>query len=1067
MGDEILDALRGATSREDAFARVNAVFDDVFADGARVADEAPEVAQMNEAASVFNALGDAKATGVDLSDDLIRASANHVAANSHANRAIYDAVRQEVYAAQERLTRQGADLTELENLYRKYAPYLNDNLTANASNKSDEFTTVINAWNDRIIAAPDSADFKAMWREIGIDGEPPAILSKAQLRKTLWQDHFFPKQREMWTRFREEYATASDNILDEIWKISPAEGATPRVDKARETLEVARRWDLSLTDKDVRFALDDAAKKGDNALAARIRARQHGISTISEEGVPQDKKLLNIINANLPEGMDKYDDLAKVPPDVSHKAILQHTFKDLTGEAAEAAPAVSIWDIPDEQLRIPEPPSVYEGGTPTMARAIEQSDDGLRALQQEILQGVDDNWGRVVPQGWSNDLEREFAKWTKGAEKGVAQARLMAVDVANATRDFTMLSYPQKKYFDLALAYIYPYHFWYNRTYSNWLRRIALNPEVVSAYGKYKSTLAKIHAGAPEWWKYNVNTNELFGLDSENPLFFNLEGSLWPLTGLTGVDFNDSKKRINWFTAFLDDMNKFGPSTWTPFSLATAWALSRRGEEEAASRWGGRLIPQTAVIKNLTSLLNIGPPGGWELDPAISYFSGGIGPYERRRVGRALYGLQEEGLVDSASAIDAAYFQEGPAWDMARENASSSRALGQLFSSLFGTGFKARSASDIEIDIFDAEYFNLWANEGNYNPEEFKQMMDEMRRDYPFMDAVLLSRKSGFARDRGFVYNVLGRIPPGQRDDIAKEAGLDYDFIKKFYEDKGHIEDWEETDRQRLMTWAVDVGAILDMPDDATKAGWKMVTGRYNQMMDHQKEYFGEDIQDGIDSFWVIRRDEGDEAGYAYLDANPIVGQAMTWKDATILNDPLMRQYYAAINMVERYYTGVMYDAIEYEYGKDIWDIQDGYFDAKLLGKKQAKQYLVDFPQLEEKWDTQDKYEEETNQRILDVSEMLNEDIHPFLRAGAEARTVAQENIFEALQTQEQTPYELTWEDLRTEMSPHLQSLVEDHVLYDEELSGAVQDQLEYTAHDFGLDVTMMMEIIRRSMIVQ
>jgi hypothetical protein len=72
-----------------------------------------------------------------------------------------------------------------------------------------------------------------------------------------------------------------------------------------------------------------------------------------------------------------------------------------------------------------------------------------------------------------------------------------------------MLSYPQKKYFDLALAYIYPYHYWYNRTYSNWLKRVATNPEVIAGYAKYKNTLGKIHAGAPDWWKHNINSNEL------------------------------------------------------------------------------------------------------------------------------------------------------------------------------------------------------------------------------------------------------------------------------------------------------------------------------------------------------------------------------------------------------------------------------------------------------------------------------------------------------------------------------------------------------------------------------
>jgi hypothetical protein len=52
-------------------------------------------------------------------------------------------------------------------------------------------------------------------------------------------------------------------------------------------------------------------------------------------------------------------------------------------------------------------------------------------------------------------------------------------------------------------------------------------------------------------------------------------------------------------------------------------------------------------------------------------------------------------------------------------------------------------------------------------------------------------------------------------------------------------------------------------------------------------------------------------------------------------------------------------------------------------------------------------------------------------------------------------------------MSPHLQSLVEDTVLYGEDLSSAAQDQLEFVAEDFGLDTTTMMELISRSMIGQ
>ena len=159
------------------------------------------------------------------------------------------------------------------------------------------------------------------------------------------------------------------------------------------------------------------------------------------------------------------------------------------------------------------------------------------------------------------------------------------------------------------------------------------------------------------------------------------------------------------------------------------------------------MIPQTATLKSLTHLLNIGPPGGVELDPNVAIFSGGIDPYERKRIGRAMGALVEEGAIPEADAIDAANFQEGPAWDMGRERAMDLRAPGQLASFFLGVGFKARTVSDITIDNFYSSYSRLWEREPDLTTEEFRTMMDEMRVRYPFMDTVLLSSKAGVWRD--------------------------------------------------------------------------------------------------------------------------------------------------------------------------------------------------------------------------------------------------------------------------------------------------------------------------------
>ena len=157
-------------------------------------------------------------------------------------------------------------------------------------------------------------------------------------------------------------------------------------------------------------------------------------------------------------------------------------------------------------------------------------------------------------------------------------------------------------------------------------------------------------------------------------------------------------------------MGKFGPSVWAPLQIATALKLAIDGENEAAARWGGRLIPQTASIKAVSSFF--GNP--IELDPSVNLFSllngGELGkatdPYEEKRIGRALSKMAEEGVPEEA-LIEAARTQTGPLWDEAYRRAVQERAPGQLASFLFGVGFKGRTEQDKEIDQFYADYFRM------------------------------------------------------------------------------------------------------------------------------------------------------------------------------------------------------------------------------------------------------------------------------------------------------------------------------------------------------------------------
>jgi len=147
-----------------------------------------------------------------------------------------------------------------------------------------------------------------------------------------------------------------------------------------------------------------------------------------------------------------------------------------------------------------------------------------------------------------------------------------------------------------------------------------------------------------------------------------------------------------------------------------------------------------------------------------------------------------------------------------------------------------------------------------------------------------------------------------------------------------------------------------------------------------------------------------------------------------------------------------------------VGPLQSGYFDAKLLGKEQGKQYLEQYPQLTDMWDTKPSYEEETAKRIIDLSKMLRDDVHPFIRNRAEARTTTQEGILEAIQGPSESAYQLGWMDFSQEMSPNLQRLVEDYIVYDEDLPSTAFDQAEYVAEGFGISAYAMLELIRRDL---
>ena len=695
-------------------------------------------------------------------------------------------------------------------------------------------------------------------------------------------------------------------------------------------------------------------------------------------------------------------------------------------------------------------PVYIEGTMPTWVRVLHESQQGLSSLADELVTELRNTWGNVRP-GFSNPgMDVALDAWLVEGARRWEDAKLLAGSVAGEMRNFSLLAYPARRGIDRVLSYIYPYHFWYNRTYAHWLRRLVWNPEIIAAYGKYRAYLEKIHAGAPAWWKQSINTDELLGIETDHPLFFNLEATLNPLNGLTGIDFNDPIKREQWWAAIVDDLGKFGPSVWTPIQIAVAIALKSQGDDEAASRWAGRLIPGTATLKAATAL--IGHNAGVELDPFIHIFSGGIDPYERNRIARALGAMVQDGLIDEAQAAEAGYYQEGPVWERARERAANERALGQVASFFAGVGFKGRTRQDMEIDRFWTDYNRIWNLEPTLTPDELRGMLDQIRQKYPFMDSMLLARKGGVERDRSFAYNVLARIPPSQSDDFARAVGLDSELLSRFYEEKGHIENWAPEDRTRFMGAVMLLGGLLATPDDATRAEWNEARTRYKQVEAEAVALFGEDIWDRVDRYYAAKGEDqaSRDRANAILEADPEIDAALAFKSRAVLTNATLMAYYGSMNMIDGYLSGQMYDEIETELGPQVWDVWDEYWRMKEAGENYRAYYKA-HPELARYGDIKDKWEGMIADYMVRLADKIPERVPVSLRPEGDFSSLAAERVFGLAQQQISPVANFTSEDWVAQLGTSLYRLSLDAIFTGGQLTNAAKQALDAQAEALGI----------------
>lgn len=1199
-GQGILDDLHDLTKNAQTPEDVEAAFAKWKQQIGEYAQEAgKDVAGMSEnnpALTSFGLLSDAENSG--LLDKGASAVFSAITEAGYTAEAEYTSMLQQTVdqLINGRMVDQKAGSELLSEKYRLFDPKSGVIANSGRNTKQVSDALVKNAWHYTDNFAQElkqvGGDLAKLWKKIGLEGQPPTDLTKRSLLQEVWKVTK-EQQASAWNAHFDRAFSESQKLKQSIGKYMDS--------TALESQFSQSEWAVKKAQEYRQVVFDNGAlkiKPMDNIL---WMAKEYGIPSATEAGVPLDKNLLNIINKTSDElspyvsrriseeakrlsgelssgGVEKsdigaimgssnvewykesgksksaldkalqkiisgegrkssnvdamreqvlsnitYGDAASgTPPDLyvlqqlgADNTTMQKAldaFNDITGQDLDIKAAIKasapaggdtgkyarLEDVPPQQAlqafekwRIengrPEvklsgfsvPPPHPDGSLPSFGRSWLENQNGTNHLLDRVKNAINQQWGRRVDSALTPELESALQNFVRNSGERVDEAKSIAVKVGTEARNFTMLNYGQRTYADIAAAWVMPYHFFYTRSYGNWIKRLATSPEVIAGYSKYRTAMERVHYDMPDFFKNNIDVSkplEFLGIKTEHPLYLNLEAAINPLNGLTGTDFNDPAKRTDWFSNTLDDIGKFGPSVWAPLNIANALRLSLQGEADAAARWAGRLIPETKQINEVWTALTgktssnfLGMNISHELDPAVQLFSGGMDPFERNRVGRALGALigfpdANGNIITKEQALEAARTQSGPLWEQARVNSNNLRSgtmgINSITSYLFGVGFKGRTQEDVQIDQMMGEMGKLQAlsQGGGLTAEQYRAEWEKMAEKYPFMETILLARRGGDERDGAYAYNALSRIPPGDSTQLFKDIGLSAELVQKFYDSKGDFSSWSEGDRSRFMAAMIDIGATYAMPDNATRGEWASVrTTYYNAQEQISQELgmpytrengkiTGKGIWDLISTYYDMR-DTNEQKAVDFKQAHPEIDVAFGMLNEIKMSDPQLAKYYASLNMIESYYFGRTRSDLAKKYGKDITDKQSQYFALGVENPAAAKQFLKQHPELKQYWADKRTLDEQANAQILAMAANL-----PTTAQGAQLRSdfAGAENATQQALVDSAQGQQVTWQDVSANMSTPLQNKIMAYVQGGARLSNAALKELEYLAKTSG-----------------
>lgn len=346
--------------------------------------------------------------------------------------------------------------------------------------------------------------------------------------------------------------------------------------------------------------------------------------------------------------------------------------------------------------------------TPSLSRLAQVQQKAARSIFEELERIITADFQK--PRGITADVVDFVGDEVLPAMHDAQTGSLM---VADLIRNDVMLNYTRRMRFDPWMDLVFPYHFWFDRSMGNWLRRIMANPALAATYAKMRTHIIEKDRDLPTRLQGSLPfvVDKILPNWAVNMIFLQPEKALIPFPTIFKEEpYTRPAEQLTPLGRGMERAQNILPMYPSPL---IQYPLALTGALGAPEQWVSG--PQTPPGRYIRGISGTGwgremaermgmevPPTGINIEAPLLRMAGieEVPHWEKEYWPlKHLALMAQQGEITEDEAVEAMRAQSGPLWEEAQKRTTYQKAWPTLTGAL---GFPAKIRPGGEQEVTEA-----------------------------------------------------------------------------------------------------------------------------------------------------------------------------------------------------------------------------------------------------------------------------------------------------------------------------------------------------------------------------